>query len=264
MKKVTISDLNQWKSLGHKFASVTAYDASFAKVFEQQSMPVLIVGDSLGSVIQGKQTTLDVNVQNIAYHTECVRAGSPNAFIISDMPFMSYSTPEIACESAAVLMKAGANMVKLEGGRWLINTVKMLTERAVPVCAHLGLLPQAVNIYGGYKVQGKTQKQADSILNDALQLQFAGAQVIVLECIPTTLATLITNKLDIPVIGIGAGKNTDGQVLVMHDILGISANYIPRFTKNFLAESSDINDAVANYIESVRLQTFPEDKHCFL
>ncbi|AQS40335.1 ketopantoate hydroxymethyltransferase [Shewanella psychrophila] len=263
MKKVTISDLNNWKLLGHKFASITAYDASFAKVFEQQNMPVLIVGDSLGSVIQGKETTLGVNVKDIAYHTECVRVGSPNSFIISDMPFMSYPTPEIACESAATLMKAGANMVKLEGSGWLAETVKVLTERAVPVCVHLGLLPQAVNIHGGYKVQGKTQEQAENMLNDALQLQNAGAQVLVLECVPATLADKITSKLDIPVIGIGAGKNTDGQVLVMHDILGISANYIPRFTKNFLAGSNDINSAVAKYIEAVQLQTFPEDEHCF-
>lgn len=263
MKKITISDLNDWKVLGEKFASITAYDASFAKVFEEQNIPVLIVGDSLGSVIQGKPTTLDVSIDNLAYHTKCVRAGSPNAFIISDLPFMSYHTPNIACESAAKLMKAGANMVKIEGGSWLINTVKILTERAVPVCAHLGLMPQAVNIYGGYKVQGKTAEQATEMLEDARQLQHAGAQVLVLECIPAKLAQQIALELNIPVIGIGAGKDTDGQVLVMHDILGVSANYIPRFSRNFLAETGTIEAAVQKYIEEVKQQTFPDEKHSF-
>ncbi len=263
MKKITISDLNNWKELGEKFASITAYDASFAKIFEEQSMPVIIVGDSLGSVIQGKPTTLDVSIEELVYHTKYVRAGSPNAFIISDLPFMSYHTPEAACGSAAKLMKAGANMVKIEGGSWLINTVKMLTERAVPVCTHLGLMPQAVNIYGGYKVQGKTEEQATKMLENAKELQRAGAQALLLECIPAKLARQITLELHIPVIGIGAGNDTDGQVLVMHDILGISANYIPRFSRNFLAETGSIEAAVKKYIDEVKQQTFPGEKHCF-
>jgi len=223
----------------------------------------LIVGDSLGSVIQGKPTTLDVSIDDLVYHTKCVRAGSPNAFIISDLPFMSYHNPHTACESAAKLMKAGANMVKIEGGSWLINTVKILTERAIPVCAHLGLMPQAVNIYGGYKVQGKTEEQATKILENAQQLQRAGAQALVLECIPEKLTQQITLELNIPVIGIGAGKDTDGQVLVMHDILGVSANYIPRFSRNFLAETGSIEAAVKKYIEEVKQKTFPDEKHSF-
>lgn len=263
MKKITISDLNNWKVLGKKFAAITAYDASFSKVFESQNIPVLVVGDSLGSVIQGKPTTLDVSVDDLVYHTQCVRAGSPNAFIISDLPFMSYHTPNTACESAAKLMKAGANMIKVEGGSWLIDTVKILTERAVPICAHLGLMPQAVNIYGGYKVQGKTEAQATEIMENAQQLQQAGAQVLVLECVPAKLAQQITDELNIPVIGIGAGKDTDGQVLVMHDILGVSANYIPRFSRNFLAETGSIEAAVTKYREEVEQQTFPDDKHSF-
>ncbi|MCR9848400.1 3-methyl-2-oxobutanoate hydroxymethyltransferase [Vibrio antiquarius] len=261
MKKMTINDLIKWKKEGRKFATSTAYDASFAQLFESQEMPVLLVGDSLGMVLQGHNDTLPVTVDDIAYHTRCVRAGSPNCLLMADMPFMSYTTPEQACENAATLMRAGANMVKIEGGDWLVDTVKMLTERSVPVCAHLGLTPQAVNIFGGYKVQGRDQEKADRMVKDALALQEAGAQIVLLECVPAELAERITQVLDVPVIGIGAGNVTDGQILVMHDMFGISANYMPKFSKNFLAETGDMRKAVAKYIEDVANGVFPDDAH---
>lgn len=261
MKKITINDLIKCKQEGRKFASSTAYDASFAGLFESQEMPVLLVGDSLGMVLQGKSDTLPVTVEDIAYHTRSVRAGSPNSLLMADMPFMSYATPEQACENAAKLMRAGANMVKVEGGEWLVDTIKMLTERAVPVCAHLGLTPQSVNIFGGYKVQGRDQKQADQMVRDALALQEAGAQIVLLECVPQDLARRITEVLDVPVIGIGAGNATDGQILVMHDMFGISANYMPKFSKNFLAETGDMRQAVAKYISDVESGAFPDDAH---
>ncbi|EJE4534509.1 3-methyl-2-oxobutanoate hydroxymethyltransferase [Vibrio parahaemolyticus] len=261
MKKMTINDLIKWKQEGRKFATSTAYDASFAQLFESQEMPVLLVGDSLGMVLQGENDTLPVTVDDIVYHTCCVRAGSPNCLLMADMPFMSYATPEQACENAAKLMRAGANMVKIEGGDWLVDTVKMLTERAVPVCAHLGLTPQSVNIFGGYKIQGRDQEKADRMVKDALALQEAGAQIVLLECVPAELAERITKVLDVPVIGIGAGNVTDGQILVMHDMFGISANYMPKFSKNFLAETGDMRKAVAKYIEDVANGVFPDDAH---
>ncbi|PMH41253.1 3-methyl-2-oxobutanoate hydroxymethyltransferase [Vibrio sp. 10N.286.49.B3] len=261
MKKITINDLRKYKAEGRKFASSTAYDASFAQLFESQEMPVLLVGDSLGMVLQGQPDTLPVTVEDIAYHTRGVRAGSPNSLLMADMPFMSYATPEEACKNAATLMRAGANMVKLEGGSWLAETVSMLAERAVPVCAHLGLTPQSVNIFGGYKIQGRDQEQADKMVADALTLQNAGAQIVLLECVPAELAERITKACDVPVIGIGAGNVTDGQILVMHDMFGISANYMPRFSKNFLAETGDMRTAVAKYIQDVADATFPDDAH---
>ncbi|CAM2865990.1 MULTISPECIES: 3-methyl-2-oxobutanoate hydroxymethyltransferase [Vibrio] len=261
MKKITINDLMKWKKEGRKFATSTAYDASFAQLFESQEMPVLLVGDSLGMVLQGETDTLPVSVDDIAYHTRCVRKGSPNCLLMADMPFMSYATPEQACENAAKIMRAGANMVKIEGGDWLVDTVKMLTERAVPVCAHLGLTPQSVNIFGGYKVQGRDQEQADRMVKDAIALQEAGAQIVLLECVPAGLAERITQILDVPVIGIGAGNSTDGQILVMHDMFGISANYMPKFSKNFLAETGDMHKAVAAYIADVEAGRFPDEAH---
>ncbi|KLN64161.1 MULTISPECIES: 3-methyl-2-oxobutanoate hydroxymethyltransferase [Vibrio] len=261
MKKISINDLMKWKQEGRKFATSTAYDASFAQLFESQEMPVLLVGDSLGMVLQGETSTLPVTVEELAYHTRCVRAGSPNCLLMADMPFMSYATPEQACENAATLMRAGANMVKIEGGDWLVDTVKMLTERAVPVCAHLGLTPQSVNIFGGFKVQGREQDKADRMVRDALALQEAGAQIILLECVPKELAARITEVCDVPVIGIGAGNVTDGQILVMHDMFGIAANYMPKFSKNFLAETGDMRKAVTKYKQDVESGTFPDDEH---
>ncbi len=261
MKKITINDLMSWKRDGIKFASSTAYDASFAQLFEEQQMPVLLVGDSLGMVLQGQSDTLPVSVDEMVYHTRCVRAGNANSLLMADMPFMSYATIEQACKNAAKLMQAGANMVKLEGGEWLVDTVKYLTDRAVPVCAHLGLTPQSVNIFGGYKIQGRDQQKAEQMVQDAIAMQDAGAQIVLLECVPAELAKRITESLDVPVIGIGAGSDTDGQILVMHDMFGISANYMPRFSKNFLAETGDIRSAVAKYILDVQQGDFPGSEH---
>ncbi|BCL68641.1 3-methyl-2-oxobutanoate hydroxymethyltransferase [Vibrio nigripulchritudo MADA3029] len=263
MKNVTINTLMTWKQEGRKFATSTAYDASFAQLFQEQEMPLLLVGDSLGMVLQGETSTLPVSIDDIAYHTRSVRAGSPNCLLLADMPFMTYATPEQACENAATLMKAGANMVKVEGGQWLSETIRVLTERSVPVCAHLGLTPQSVNIFGGFKVQGRDAERAEQMVQDAIALQNAGAQLLVLECVPASLAKRITERLSIPVIGIGAGPDTDGQILVMHDMFGISANYMPRFSKDFLAETGDIRKAIAKYKEDVQNQVFPGAEHSF-
>lgn len=263
MKKITINDLMAWKREGRKFASLTAYDASFAQLFEQQEVPVLLVGDSLGMVLQGKPDTLSVSVEELAYHTRNVRAGSPNSLLMTDMPFMSYATPEQACQNAAELMKAGANMVKLEGGSWLADTVSALTQRSVPVCVHLGLTPQSVNVFGGFKIQGRDEEKAEQMVRDAITLQEAGAQIALLECVPEGLAKRITDALDIPVIGIGAGNVTDGQILVMHDMFGISANYMPKFSKNYLELTGDMRKAVSLYLEEVESGAFPSPEHTF-
>ncbi|PHR63655.1 3-methyl-2-oxobutanoate hydroxymethyltransferase [Pseudidiomarina marina] len=263
MAGMTISKLTKMKAAGDKIVSVTAYDASFAKLFASCGMDFMLVGDSLGNVIQGQATTLPVTVEQVAYHTEAVRRGAPDAFVMADMPFMSYTTPEQACHEAAKLMRAGANMVKLEGGEWLLETIRMLVERSVPVCAHLGLLPQSINVLGGYKVQGREQSAAENTVRQALALQQAGAQMLVLECVPTELGQLISSKLSIPVIGIGAGPHTDGQILVMHDMFGLNSDYLPKFVKNFLAEAGDLSSAVELYIKQVKDGTFPGPEHSF-
>ncbi|KAB7898344.1 3-methyl-2-oxobutanoate hydroxymethyltransferase [Rouxiella sp. S1S-2] len=263
MKATTMSQLRQWKQEKHKFATITAYDASFAQLFAEQGIPVMLIGDSLGMVVQGQDSTLPVILEDIVYHTRCVRRGAPKALLLSDLPFMSYSTPEQTFDSAAQLMRAGANMVKLEGGSWLCETVAMLTERAVPVCGHLGLTPQSVNIFGGYKVQGRGEVAANKLLEDALALEKAGMQLLVLECVPVELARRVTQALAIPVIGIGAGSATDGQILVMHDAFGITGGHIPKFAKDFLAEAGDIRDAVRLYVEEVAQGIYPGIEHSF-
>ncbi|MDC9606826.1 3-methyl-2-oxobutanoate hydroxymethyltransferase [Xenorhabdus griffiniae] len=262
MKTTTLADLNQLKKEKRKFATITAYDASFAHLFAEQGINVMLIGDSLGMTIQGFDSTLPVTVEDISYHTRSVRAGASHAFLIADMPFMSYATPEQSFNNAAALMRSGANMVKIEGGDWLCDTVKMLTERAVPVCGHLGLTPQSVNVLGGYKVQGRDDASAQKLFDDAIALEKAGMQLLVLECVPTALAQRITEALDIPVIGIGAGNMTDGQILVMHDALGITARP-PKFAKNFLTETGNIRDAIRLYIEHVESGAYPDQAHSF-
>jgi len=263
MANMTISKLTKMKASGDKIVSVTAYDASFAKLFAQCGIDFMLVGDSLGNVVQGQTSTLPVTVEQIAYHTEAVRRGAPEAFVIADMPFMSYATPEQACLEAAKLVRAGANMVKLEGGDWLLDTIRSLVERSVPVCAHLGLLPQSVNVLGGYKIQEREQSAAESTVRQALALQHAGAQMLVLECVPSALGQLISEKLSIPVIGIGAGAQTDGQILVMHDMFGLNSDYLPKFVKNFLADADDLAGAVDLYIQQVKEGSFPGPEHSF-
>lgn len=263
MKSTTISTLRQLKQDKKKFATLTAYDFSFAKLFADEGIGVVLVGDSLGMTIQGHDSTLPVTVADIAYHTRAVRRGMPDGLVIADLPFMSYATPEQTFGNAAELMRAGANMVKVEGGRWLADTVGLLTERAVPVCGHIGLTPQSVNIFGGYKIQGRDADAAQTILDDALALEAAGIQLLVLECIPVKLAQRITEALVIPVIGIGAGNMTDGQILVMHDAFGITGGHIPKFAKNFLAETGDIRAAVRQYIAEVESSQYPGNEHSF-
>ncbi|KGM28770.1 3-methyl-2-oxobutanoate hydroxymethyltransferase [Photorhabdus luminescens] len=262
MKPITMTDLNQLKNEKRKFATITAYDASFAHLFAEQGIDVMLVGDSLGMTVQGADTTIPVTVEDTVYHTRCVRAGAPYTFIIADMPFMSYATPEQSCENAAKLMRAGANMVKLEGGSWLYDTISMLTERSVPVCAHLGLTPQSVHILGGYRVQGRDEESANQLIKDAITLEKAGIQLLVLECVPVDLAKRITDELQIPVIGIGAGNVTDGQILVMHDVLGITVSP-PKFVKNFLEEAGNIPDAIRLYKEQVESGAYPGKEHSF-
>ncbi|WP_289028314.1 3-methyl-2-oxobutanoate hydroxymethyltransferase [uncultured Paraglaciecola sp.] len=263
MKKVTTSSLLKMKQDNTKITALTAYDASFAKLFDEQGVDVLLIGDSLGMVLKGDEDTLSVTIEHIAYHTRSVRAGVDKAFVVADMPFMSYSTPEQSYLNAATLMRAGASMVKLEGGEWLLETIKGLQERSVPVCGHLGLTPQSVHVFGGFKVQGRNDLQAERILEQAIQLEQAGIQMLVLECIPTDLAAKISERLSIPVIGIGAGAQTDGQILVMHDMFGISANYMPKFSKNYLQHSTDMREAVRLYIQEVQEGSFPSDEHSF-
>ncbi|MGB3724584.1 MAG: 3-methyl-2-oxobutanoate hydroxymethyltransferase [Glaciecola sp.] len=263
MKKVTVSSLLKMKQNNEKIAALTAYDASFAKLFDAQGVDVILIGDSLGMVLQGLDDTLNVTTDEIAYHTKCVRAGAERAFVIADMPFMSYSTPEVAYNNAAKLMQAGASMVKLEGGEWLLDTISGLVERSVPVCGHLGLTPQSVHVLGGFKVQGRESSQAEKLINSAKALEQAGIQLLVLECVPSALAAMVSDALSIPVIGIGAGAKTDGQILVMHDMLGISANYMPKFSKNYLAAIGNIQDAVTQYIDEVKSQAFPGPEHSF-
>ncbi|UYU32643.1 3-methyl-2-oxobutanoate hydroxymethyltransferase [Siccibacter colletis] len=263
MKPTTLSWLRKRKEQKQRFATITAYDYSFAKLFAEEGINVMLVGDSLGMTVQGHDSTLPVTVDDIIYHTRAVRRGAPACLLLSDLPFMAYGTPEQAFENAAAVMRAGANMVKIEGGRWLVDTVRMLTERAVPVCGHLGLTPQSVNIFGGYKVQGRDDVAAQTLLDDALALEAAGAQLMVLECVPVALAQRITEALSIPVIGIGAGNVTDGQILVMHDAFGITGGHIPKFAKNFLSGADDMRAAVRQYVAEVESGAYPGDEHSF-
>ena len=262
-KKITTSTLLKMKQQGERISAITAYDASFAKLFDEQGVEVILIGDSLGMVLQGHDDTLPVSVADIAYHTRSVRAGTTRSLVVADMPFMSYADTATACRNAAELMIAGASMVKIEGGAWVADTVRALVQRSVPVCGHLGLTPQSVHVFGGFKVQGRDALQAEQMVEDALLLQEAGIQLLVLECVPQQLARAISEKLTIPVIGIGAGKDCDGQILVMHDMLGISANYMPKFSKNYLSATGDIRQAVSQYIDEVRSGTFPGPEHSF-
>ncbi|HHQ4711993.1 TPA: 3-methyl-2-oxobutanoate hydroxymethyltransferase [Aeromonas veronii] len=263
MSKITTASLLKMKQEGQKFTAITAYDATFAKLFDDEGAHVLLIGDSLGMVLQGGQDTLAVNMDEMVYHTRCVARGASKALVVADMPFMSYATPEQTYQNAARLMAAGARMVKMEGGDWLCDSIRHLTRNGVPVCGHLGLTPQSVHVFGGFKVQGRDEFQAQEIYRQALELQAAGIQLLVLECVPTALAERITKALRIPVIGIGAGPATDGQILVMHDAFGITSGYVPKFTKNFLAETGDVRAAIRLYVQQVSEGSFPGPEHCF-
>ena len=263
MAKITTSKLLKMKQNGEKIAALTAYDASFAGLFDKNGVHALLIGDSLGMVLQGKADTLAVTNHDIAYHTRCVQAGVESALIISDMPFMTYSNPELALKNAHELMAAGANMVKLEGGEWLYETIRQLTQNGVPVCGHLGLTPQSVNVFGGFKIQGRDADKAKEMIEHAKGLERAGAQLLVLECIPVSLAQAITEAVAIPTIGIGAGNVTDGQILVMHDILGISSGYIPKFSKNYIDIAGTMQGAVELFVKEVQSGEFPDPDRTF-
>jgi 3-methyl-2-oxobutanoate hydroxymethyltransferase len=262
-KAVTIPSLNALRAAGTKITMLTCYDASFASLMDRCGVEILLVGDSLGMVCNGHSSTLPVTVAEVAYHTAAVARGSKSAMIIADMPFGSYATPEAAFNNAVTLIQAGAHMVKLEGGAWLADTVRFLTERAIPVCAHLGLTPQSVHQLGGYKVQGKTIESADHLKADAKLLQAAGASLLVLEAIPAALGKEVTELLAIPTIGIGGGPDCSGQVLVMHDLLGVFPGRKARFVKNFMDGQTSIDAAVTAYVTAVKDGSFPALEHCF-
>jgi 3-methyl-2-oxobutanoate hydroxymethyltransferase len=262
-KAVTLPTLFALRAAGGKIAMLTCYDASFAALMDRCGVEVLLIGDSLGMVCAGHTSTLPVTLADVAYHTASVARGNKNALVLADMPFGTYATPEAAYNNAVQLMQAGAHMVKLEGGAWLADTVRFLTERGVPVCAHIGLTPQFVHQLGGYKVQGKTSEGAGQMKADARALQQAGAVLIVLEAIPAALGKEVTELLQIPTIGIGAGPDCSGQVLVMHDLLGVFPGRKARFVKNFMEGQTSIEAAVSAYIAAVKDGSFPGQEHCF-
>ncbi|QWE26445.1 3-methyl-2-oxobutanoate hydroxymethyltransferase [Polynucleobacter sp. AP-Ainpum-60-G11] len=262
-KPTTISKLLAMRAEGEKITMLTAYDSTMSALLNRCGVETILIGDSLGNVIQGHSSTTPVTVEQVAYHTECVARANTHAFVIADLPFASYGDPVQALESAAELMRAGADMVKLEGGDWQIDIIQYLVERSVPVCAHLGLLPQSVHILGGYKVQGKSKDAASLMLEQALACEQAGAQMIVLEAIPSSLGKLITESLSIPTIGIGAGSDCAGQVLVLQDMLGISPGKPPKFVKNFMDGHASIEAAVKAYVREVKSGKFPGPEHGF-
>lgn len=264
MSKLTVPALKKMKQSGERFVCLTVYDALFAQLLQSAGVDILLVGDSLGMVIQGHDSTLPVTVEDIVYHTQAVRRGARDALIMADMPFMSYPDPASALTNAAHIMKqGGAHIVKLEGGAMLVPVIEQLAAHGIPVCGHLGLLPQSVNKLGGYKVQGKDRQSADSILHDAKLLESAGCDLMLLECVPLELARQVTATLQIPVIGIGAGPYCDAQVLVLQDMLGITPGKRPRFTRDFLADNGNIAAAVEAYANAVRSGSFPTLEQSF-
>ncbi len=262
-KPITITKLLAMHAEGEKITMLTAYDSTMSALLNRCGIEVILIGDSLGNVIQGHSSTTPVTVEQVAYHTECVARSNTHAFVIADLPFASYGDPVQALDSAATLMRAGADMVKLEGGDWQIEIIRYLVERSVPVCAHLGLLPQSVHVLGGYKVQGKSKDAATLMLEQALACQEAGAQMVVLEAIPSSLGEKITTELNIPTIGIGAGPDCSGQVLVLPDMLGISPGRPPKFVKNFMEGHQSIESAVKAYVREVKSGKFPAPEHGF-
>jgi 3-methyl-2-oxobutanoate hydroxymethyltransferase len=263
------------RETGERISMLTCYDASFAQLLDAAQIDVMLIGDSLGMVLQGKNDTLSVSIDEIAYHVRCVAAGTRYAMVVADLPFGSYETsPEQAFESAARLMAAGAQMVKLEGGSWIAPTVEFLVPRGIPVCAHIGFTPQSVHALGGYRVQGRSPADAERLEAAALNLADAGSSLVLMEMIPAALAAQITSALAVPTakraavptIGLGAGVDCSGQVLVLHDLLGISTGVRPRFSKNFLNGRVGVNgiaDAIAAYVKAVRSGEFPAPEHSF-
>jgi 3-methyl-2-oxobutanoate hydroxymethyltransferase len=263
-KPVTVPGLKAMKAEGRKIVMLTAYDASFAAQLESAGVDVALVGDSLGMVVQGRSSTLPVTVDEMVYHTAATARGLSATLLVADLPFMSDRDVPTAMEAAARLVgQGGAAMVKIEGAGRICEVITALAERDIPVCSHLGLTPQSVNKFGGYKVQGKTQDAADKLFADARAVEAAGADLLVLECVPSALAARITAELSIPVIGIGAGLDCDGQVLVVYDLLGLTPGKRPKFSKDFLAGRDSIQGAIGAYVEDVREQRFPGVEHSF-
>jgi 3-methyl-2-oxobutanoate hydroxymethyltransferase len=261
-KAVTLPRLREMRAKGEPIAMLTCYDASFAALLDSQGVDCILVGDSLGMVIQGRADTLPVTVDEMAYHTRCVARGLAAAWLVADLPFGAYqASPEQAFASATALMQAGAKMVKLEGGAWLAPTVAFLVERGIPVCAHLGLTPQSVHALGGYRVQGRSDEEAERLLADARALDAAGAALLVIELVPSALAERVTQAVGMPTIGIGAGNATSGQVLVLHDMLDVYPGRKPRFVRNFMDGQPGIAAAIAAYVAAVKDRSFPGPEH---
>jgi len=259
-KALTLHRIREMHAQGEPIVMLTCYDASFARVLDDAGVDCLLVGDSLGMVVQGQSSTLPVTLEETAYHLRCVARGNRSAWLIGDLPFGSYQeSPAQALRSATLLMQAGAQMVKLEGGGWTAETVRFLTERGIPVCAHLGLTPQSVHALGGYRVQGRNDEAAATLKQHARELADAGAAMLVLELLPSSVAGEVTQSLSIPVIGIGAGKGCSGQVLVLHDMLGITRGKLPRFVRNFMDGAPSVEAAIRSYVAEVKSRRFPDD-----
>lgn len=261
---VNVSSLRTMKATGEPIACLTAYDTSFALLVDRAGADLVLVGDSLGMVIQGHDTTVPVTVPDIIYHSRIVRRGLSRAFLVADMPFMSYTTPSQALENAVRLMQEGAAMmVKLEGGASQVGIVEHLARHDIPVCAHLGLRPQSVHKIGGFRVQGREQAQAERMLEDAVALEQAGADIVLLECVPNELGQAVRDAVSVPVIGIGAGPGVDGQILVLYDMLGITQGRLPRFVRNFMQGGATIAEAMQAYVLAVKDRSYPAPEHCF-
>lgn len=263
--KNTVATFQKMKQKGEKITMLTAYDYSTAKLMDECGINAILIGDSLGMVMMGYEDTLSVTMEDMIHHTACVARGAKNALIVGDMPFMSYQVNvEDAVKNAGRLMKEGrANCVKLEGGATVCAQIKAITDASIPVMAHLGLTPQSINAFGGFKVQGKSEEAAQKLLDDALKIQEAGAFAVVLECVPAKLAELISKKLTIPTIGIGAGAGCDGQVLVYQDALAIYGDFTPKFVKKFADVGSLMREGITSYIEETKQGTFPAPEHTF-
>lgn len=259
-RAVTLHRLREMHAAGEKITMLTCYDATFAAVLDQAGVDCLLVGDSLGMVLQGQPSTVPVTLEQMVYHTQCVARGNRTAWVIGDLPFGSYhASTDQAVRSATALMQAGAQMVKLEGGGWTVDTVRCLVARGIPVCAHLGLTPQSVHALGGYRVQGRDDQAATLLRQQAMQLTEAGASMLVLELVPSPLARDVAQALPIPVIGIGAGPDCSGQVLVLHDMLNLTAGPLPRFVRNFMVGSAGAQHAVQRYVAEVKTGGFPQE-----
>jgi 3-methyl-2-oxobutanoate hydroxymethyltransferase len=261
---VSISTLRSMKAEGEPIACLTAYDASFAVLVDRAGTDLVVVGYPVGLVVLGHDTTVPVTVQDIIYHSRIVRRGLGRAFLVADMPFMSYTTPSQALENAVRLMQEGAAMmVKLEGGASQVKIVEQLSSHDIPVCAHLGLRPQSVHKIGGFKVQGRAQAQAERILEDSVALEQAGADIVLLECVPNELGQAVRDAVSVPVIGIGAGPDVDGQILVLYDMLGITQGRLPRYVKDFMQGASSPLAALQAYVAAVKDRSYPAPEHCF-